>query len=65
MEALGRRIGALLWSMYVDDGSLQEAAAAMGAGQLLIRKLFGDVGVAFKDEKRLLMACKQVFGHLS
>ena len=24
LEALGRRIGQLLWSMYVDDGSLQD-----------------------------------------
>ena len=44
LEGTCRRLGALLWSMYVDDGHLTDLAVARGSGQALgqlILALFG------------------------
>ena len=45
----------LLWSMFYDDGSLQDFASAKGEGQSLIAVLFEELGFPLKEAKRQLM----------
>jgi len=61
LEALGRRILALLWSMYVDDGNLTDADRARGAGQHLAGFAFKRLGTPFADNKRSPMATTGCF----
>ena len=55
LEAAGRRIGQLLWSIYVDDGDLIDLAAAKGSGQALIGTMFQLMGAELRAKKRHLM----------
>lgn len=52
LESLGRRVLALLWSMYVDDGNLTDGDVARGTGQQLIGYAFRRLGTPFADAKR-------------
>ena len=61
LEALGRRILALLWSMYVDDGSLTDASKARGSGQELVGYAFCRLGTPFADAKRATMSDRGTF----
>ena len=50
-EAFGKRILALLLSMFYDDASLQDFAQAYGSGQTLLGVFFRVAGMGLKDEK--------------
>ena len=56
LESFSRRILALLWSMYVDDSTLTDAAKAKGAGQQLAGYAFARIGTPFAPVKQHLMA---------
>ena len=55
LEAAGRVICALLWSMYVDDGNLVDLAKAEGSGQTLIGVLFAELGTPPKASKQSVL----------
>ena len=55
-EAAGRRICMLLWSMYVDDGTLIEPSEAATEAQTLINDMFNTLGFPLADKKRILVA---------
>ena len=61
LECLGRRVLALLWAMYVDEGNLTDAAQAKGAGQALVVKAFEQLGTPFAEAKRAFMSNKGTF----
>ena len=61
LECLGRRVLALLWAMYVDDGTLTDAAQAKGAGQALVVSAFERLGTPFAEAKRTRMSSTGVF----
>ena len=52
LEAVPRRLFWLLWTMYVDDGSLTDLAEAKGSGQEAIHVFFDEVGAGLKEAKR-------------
>jgi hypothetical protein len=54
-EAAPRRLLALLWSMYYDDGSLQELSTSKGAGQALVLRFFRLCGFDLSEAKRQLL----------
>lgn len=49
LEVIPRRILCLLWTMYYDDGSLQDLAAARGESQMHVKELFEVCGFKFSD----------------
>ena len=61
LQAVLRRIGSLLWSMYVDDGSLVDALTAGQAGQELASVLFEALGSPLAPHKRKPMASANDF----
>ena len=61
LEAVVRRIGAILWTMYYDDGSLRDYKAAHGVGQLLVRHIFTSIGAPLADKKRQQLGITAVF----
>ena len=52
LQAIARRIIQLMWSMYVDDGSLVDAEAARESGQQAAASMFQDMGTQLAVEKR-------------
>eukprot|EP00972_Heterocapsa_arctica_P027031 3975900-Heterocapsa_arctica.AAC.1 len=56
LQAAGRRIAMLAFSMYSDDGLLLDSAIAKGAGQQLLHVLFECIGAPLSVEKRTAMA---------
>ena len=56
LEAMCRRLGAVLWSMYVDDGQLTDLAEARHFGQLVVHNIFEASGARLAEEKRTWMA---------
>ena len=50
LEAAGRRIAQLVWTMYVDDGYLIDLQSARGSGQHLIHVLFELLGTHLSKE---------------
>ena len=61
LEAMTRRLGALLWSMYVDDGNLVDLEEAECEGQLLTHAIFEACGARLSSEKRISMSAKNDF----
>ena len=61
LQAAGRRMAMLLWSMYVDDGKLVDNETAKWSGQVLVGKLFNLLGTRFKKEKRVWMSKQNDF----
>jgi len=61
LQAAGRRVGMLLWSMFVDDGNLIDLAEAKGEGQNLVGTLFRLLGAPLAKEKRVLMNVENDF----
>ena len=51
-----RRLGGLLWSMYVDDSNVVDLKAAMGKGQALGGIIFEMLGTPIAPKKRQPMA---------
>ena len=56
LEAVVRRCGSLLWTMYYDDGSLRDLAAAKGAGQMLVNTIFTKLGAPLSERKQQRLA---------
>ncbi len=65
LEACGRRIGQLLWAMYVDDGNLLDGASAKGSGQALIGEIFKLLGASLSSETRTPMALENEYLELA
>jgi hypothetical protein len=61
LEALCRRVGGMLVSMYVDDLNLVDLCSAKGHGQSLCRHIFQCLGVPLADDKRLDLASSNPF----
>ena len=61
LEAAIRRFLAILWSMYVDDGTLMDLQVAKAAGQAAIGQVFALFGAPLADRKRLPMAAINPF----
>ncbi len=61
LEAVPRRLLALLWAMYVDDGQLTDAEEAKGAGQALIHTFFEEIGAGLREDKRTWMSRESQF----
>ena len=61
LEAVVRRIGGILFTMYYDDGSLRDFESAEGTGQLVVRRFFASVGALLADKKRQQMSEKAIF----
>ena len=61
LEAMVRRIGSVLWTMYYDDGSIRDLAVGRGSAQLLVKNFFSQVGAPLADKKRQIMSSSAVF----
>ena len=61
MTAVARRWLHLIFSMFVDDGAIQDSAGAKGSGQQSLRELFSIFGTPFATEKQKDMAKQQDF----
>ena len=61
LQAIARRIIQLMWSMYVDDGSLVDAEAAGESGQQAAASMFQDMGTPLAVEKRKKMSVRNDF----
>ena len=61
LEAVPRRLLGLLWSMYVDDGSLVDLAQAKGSGQALLHAFFDAIGSGLSEAKRIWMSQESTF----
>ena len=55
IEAFGKRILALLLSMFYEDASLQDFQQSAGRGQVILGVYFSVLGFGLKDDKRQLM----------
>ena len=61
LQAVMRRIGGAMWSMYVDDGVLIDAACAQQSGQDLASEFFAALGSPLAPHKRKCMAAENDF----
>ncbi len=52
LEACPRRLLWILWTMYVDDGSLSDPQEAKGSGQAAIHTFFDLIGTGLSEDKR-------------
>ena len=61
LVAMVRRLLAVMWSMYFDDGTLRDLAVANGAGQRGVGRLFAALGVPLADHKRQTLQAEGAF----
>ena len=61
LEAAQRRLIALLWIMYVDDGQLTEPCESGQAGQTLVQVFFEYMGMSLSPEKSQRLSREGVF----
>ncbi len=61
LEACPRRLLWILWTMYVDDGSLSDPQEAKGSGQAAIHTFFDLIGTGLSEDKREWLSTESVF----
>jgi len=61
LQAVCRRIGTLMWSMYVDDGLAVDTVLSRGKGQQLAATLFEIIGAPLAQTKRKSMCAVTTF----